>query len=300
MIIFISIVKIFIAFVFGYIILCICERQDTSTVQTLVVKSKGIVTRIFSPKQLGEIEISFKKLSIPYNTLTVFGLVVLGVTISIISFFICENIFPLTSISLILACPLALSPFWIVKYIANMEQNKLESGLNDFFIQLKSALKVNTDIIEALRRVQNTALAPFSQYVRQLLTEINAGKIPENALEGFAQKVNIKRFSHYMNNVRYCHIYGGEISVLTEKTQEILADTLKQKKKRIKETKSICTVLYILILIDIYMYFVFIEGNQYYLDIMINSFIGRTILNMNFLSIWGIIWLSRIVRKFDY
>ena len=59
-------------------------------------------------------------------------------------------------------------------------------------------------------------------------------------------------------------------------------------------------ILYMLIIIDIYMYFWFIAGNQYYMNIMMESFVGRSILNINFLSIWGIIWLSSIVRKFDY
>jgi len=296
----IDIIKFIDVFLVGYIIFCTFETQYTSGLHAISIKNKGVINRLFTPKQLSDIEVSFKKLNIPYNTMSVLSLVGIGVVISLIMFFICKKLFPLVSISLIISIPLVFTPFWIIKYVSGKEQEKLESGLNDFFIQLKFALKVNSDIVEALRRTQNMTLEPFSIYTKQLLTEINAGKLPEKALESFAQKVNIKKFSLYMNNVRYCHIYGGDIITLTEKTQNTISLAIRQKKKRIKETKSICMVLYLLIFIDIYMYFSFISGNQYYLDVMVNSFIGNMILNLNFLSIWGVIWLSKVVRKLDY
>ena len=292
--------KIFVAGIFSYGIFNCFESRATSSFQTISVNAKGIVRKIFSAKELTNIEICFKKLSIPYNTITVLSLFIMGFVVSIIVFFICNLIFPLSSISFIIACPLVLTPFWLIKYIANKEQEKMEHGLNDFLIQLKSALKVTPEIIEALRRIQNIAMEPFLSYTKQLLIEINTGKLPEKALESFAYKVNIKKFSFYINNIRYCQVYGGDITTLTEKTQETLSEALKQKRKRVKETRSICIVLYILIVIDIYMYFSFIQGNKYYLDIMLNTGMGRCILDINFISIWGILWLSRVVKKFDY
>ena len=296
----ISAVKIFITIVVGNVIFELAKTRDTSGLYALCLNNYGVVNKVFSPEQLKDIEICFKKLSMPYNTVSVLMLVAIGVIISVITFFICKLIFPLSSICFIISAPLVFLPFWIIKYIAGIEQSKLEMGLNDFFIQLKSVLKINTDFIEALRRIQKAVMEPFSEYTLQLLREINAGKLPEKALENFAHKVNIKKFSYYINNVRYCQIYGGDVTTLTEKTQDTLSQAIKQKKKRIKETKSVCMILYMLIIIDIYMYFWFIAGNQYYMNIMMESFVGRSILNINFLSIWGIIWLSSIVRKFDY
>ena len=294
------ILKLFITFLAVCIILIKLKNEDTSVLHGLILKNKSIINKFFSPTQLGEIEVSFKKLNIPYNTVSVFGIFITGLIISVITFFVCKNIFPLISVSLIISIPFILSPFWMIKYISNKYQERLEAELNDFFIQLKSALKINSDIIEALRRIQNITLEPFAGYTKLLLTEVNAGKLPEKALENFAQKVNIKKFTLYINNVRYCHIYGGDIVTLTDKTQNTISEAIKQKRKRIKETNSICFVLYLLIFIDIYMYFVFINGNAYYLEIMVNSFVGNIILNINFISIWGILWLSKMVKKLDY
>lgn len=276
------------------------ETKDTSMLQGLITNKRLSVKKIFSPKQLTNIEISFKKLNIPYNTASVFLILICGIVFSLITFIICIKIFPLLSISLIVSIPMIFVPVWIINFIAKIEQNKLETELNDFFIQLKSSLSINSDIIDALRRIQNCLLEPFSGYTRQLLNEINAGKLPDKALEGFAQKINIKKFSMYINNVRYCHIYGGDIAHLTEKTQKVIADAIKQKRKREKETNSICIVLYMLIAIDLYMYFSFIAKTPEYLNIMIKSFVGQIILNLNFLSLWGVIWLSTLVKKMEY
>ena len=163
-----------------------------------------------------------------------------------------------------------------------------------------SALKVNSDIVEALRRIQNNVLDPFSEYTKQLLNEINAGKLPEIALENFAHKIDIEKFSFYINNLRYCHIYGGNITLLTEKTQEIINEAIKQKKKRNKETKSACIVLYILIVIDFYMYFTFINSNVYYLSLINETLVGQMIVNINFVCVWVMIWLSRVIKNLDY
>ena len=286
-------------FILNYI--CIkLENEDTSILQGLTINTKLSVKKFFSPRQLSNIETSFKKFNIPYNTISVFMIFGSGVIISLITFIVCSKIFPLLSVSLIISLPMIFLPVWIINFIAKLEQNRFETELNDFFIQLKSALSVNSDIIEALRRIQNSVLEPFSGYTKQLLNEINAGKLPDKALESFSQKINIKKFSMYINNVRYCHIYGGDIGSLTQKTQKVLADAIKQKRKREKETNAICMILYMLILIDLYMYFCFIEKTPEYLDIMVKSFAGQIILNFNFFCLWGVVWLSTLVKKMEY
>lgn len=295
-----GLIKIFICIFFCIGIIRMARNQDTSNFQKLALNSKLSLSKFFSVKQLSNIEISFKKLNIPYNTTSIGMILIIGAVIFVVSFIICNKIFNMLVISVIVSFPMFFSPFWTINFIASREQNKLEQELNDFFIQLKCALNINSDIIEALRRIQNDVLEPFSTYVKQLLREINTGKLPDKALENFAQKVNIKKFSLYINNVKYCHMYGGDINELTNKTQKIISDSIKQKRKRERETKAICVVLYMLIAIDLYMYFYFCAGNQFYLEVLTNSFFGKCILAINFLSLWGVVGLSKFVKKMDY
>lgn len=272
------------------------KSKDTSVLYDFLLNN----TKKFAPKNISKIEKYFKKLSIPFNIATLSIVLGIGIVSFLIVLFITMKVFTLNSVRYIISIPFLFSGIIVLELFAEYKQERMEDGLSDFFIQLKSALKVNPEIIEALRRIQNNVLEPFSTYTKQMLNEINAGKLPEDALESFAHKIGIEKFSLYINNVRYCHIYGGNITLLTEKTQEVIAEAIKQKKKRNKETKSACTVLYVLIIIDFYMYFSFIASNQYYLDLMSKTFIGQTIVNINFICVWIMIWLSKTIKKLDY
>lgn len=292
----ITIIKFFIAAAFGICITKKLENQDTSALYSSVCKK----IKCFSPQKISKLEGYFRKLSIPFNEMTILIILGIGIGAFLIVLLITYNLFDNTAVRYIISIPFLASGVVVLELIAEKKQQRLEDGLSDFFIQLKSALKVNSEIIEALRRIQNNILEPFSTYTKQMLNEINAGRLPEEALEDFANKIGIEKFSLYINNVRYCHIYGGNISQLTEKTQEVINEAIKQKKKRKIETRSACTVLYILILIDFYMYFSFIVSNQYYLHLMNETFIGQAIININFICVWVMIWLSKVIKKLDY
>ncbi len=289
-------IKLFIVFAIGFYIKSKFENKDTSVLYPF--KSKKL-KEIF-PKRISKLEKYFKKLSMPFNEVTIGIVFGIGIGAFLIVLCITNYLFENTMVRYIISIPFLASGVVALELIAEKKQEKLEDGLSDFFIQLKSALKVNSEIIEALRRIQNNVLEPFSTYTKQLLNEVNAGKLPEEALGDFANKIGIEKFSFYINNVRYCHIYGGNISLLTEKTQEVINEAIKQKKKRKIETKSACTVLYILIIIDFYMYFSFIASNQYYSHLMNETVIGQVIININFICVWIMIWLSKVIKKLDY
>ena len=296
MIFLITFIKFLIVFSAVFCIVNNFESKDTSVLYTHWHKKANQ----FSMRKMSRLEKYFKKISIPFNEITlgiVFGI---GMGAFLLVLLISNYLFDNLIVRYIISLPFLASGIVALEIIAEKKQEKLEDGLSDFFIQLKSALKVNTEIIEALRKIQNNILEPFSTYTKQMLNEINAGKLPEEALESFASKIGIEKFSFYINNVRYCHIYGGNIYLLTQKTQEVINEAIKQKKKRKTETKAACTVLYILIIIDFYMYFSFIASNQYYLHLMNETFIGQAIVNINFICDWIMIWLSKAIKKLDY
>ena len=79
----------------------------------------------------------------------------------------------------------------------------------------------------------------------------------------------------------------------------MIDELLKKKRKRKKETKSICTSLYILVGLDFLVYFNFIANNEFYINLIKSSFVGNMIVNINFISIWLIFGLAYYVRKLD-
>lgn len=255
---------------------------------------------ILNKKFLDKTRMNFIKLGIEFNIYTVLESFLVGIVLSVVVYFIVAKIFKINSVAFILSVPCVFIVFALISYFANKKQDKLEKIMNDFFIQLKGAIKVNPDITEAFRRIQDSCLEPFKEYIADFLNEVNAGEVPEKALYKFAKKVDIKRFTLYINNLRHCSIYGGDIETLTFETQKLISEILVQKKKRRKETQSICMALYMLISIDLIIYFNFALGNVEYLNLMKNSSVGNIIVNLNFLSIWLVIWLASLVKKLDF
>lgn len=222
-----------------------------------------------------------------------------GIIVAFLMLGVFKLIFKINSVAVILAIPFILSGFLIIQYLADKKQDKLEEVMNDFFIQFRGEIKVNNDIILAFKKIQNTCLPPFNEYINKMIIEINAGEIPEVALKRFAEKVDINKFDLYVNNLKYCNTYGGNVELLTIETQKMIEELLKQKKKRKKETNSICMVLYMLIGIDLLIYFGLIVSNSSYVKIMTSNSIGNMIINLNFISIWIVMGLSYFVKKLD-
>lgn len=255
-------------------------------------------SKIIKNKLFKKLKVNCYKLGVDVCGLE-FIILGLGILLSIILFNIFNFIFKISTVSLILAIPFCFIGFVVIQYLADKKQSKLEEVMNDFFIQFRGEIKVNNDIIGAFKKIQNTCLPPFNEYIGKMMTEISAGGIPEEALKEFADKVDIGKFSLFINNLKYCNTYGGNIENLTIQTQKMIEDLLKQKKKRIKETKSICIALYGLIGLDFLIYFNFISNNTSYINLMRDSFVGNLIININFISMWLVVGLAYYVKKMD-
>ena len=103
MIILFNILKIFICIIFIFVVVKITKNQDTSISYGLMLKSKITISKMFSVRQLSNIEISFKKLNIPYNTFSIGMILIFGFLILVVSFIICSKVFNILLISVIIS-----------------------------------------------------------------------------------------------------------------------------------------------------------------------------------------------------
>lgn len=301
--------RFLIAAIFSYMIYKKLKELTSKSVETGAISllKKDKLKKFF--KTILESEINnlkiFNKVRLNCNKLgiNIFGIEIIvllaGVLVSIILYNTFNIIFKIKTVAFILSAPFIFVGFVVIQYFADKKQDKLEEVMNDFFIQFRGEVKINNDIVGTFKKIQNTCLPPFDEYIRKLVLEINTGVIPEEALKKFSDKVDIKKFDLYINNLKYCNVYGGNVELLTLETQKMIEDLLKQKKKRKKETKSVCTSLYMLIGLDFLIYFNFIASNETYIGMMRNSFIGNLIININFISMWLILGLAYYVRKLD-
>ena len=134
----------------------------------------------------------------------------------------------------------------------------------------------------------------------KFLIEINRGVKFEIAMEHLKEKIHIKSFLDLLNNIQYCYLYGGNFSELISKNYQTIDELKKEKESRIQETRGARLVLLILIALDLFVYFTFINGNSENYKLMKSTFLGNAILYWNFISMWLLVLLSNNVKKLDY
>lgn len=228
------------------------------------------------------------------------ALIVLCTVSAVLFFFLFENSFKIFSVGLIMSVPGFFIPIVFLKVLSQKREADIEKILGDYLLQLKNSTKIHNDIIEAFRSVQYNCMEPLRTYTCQFLAEINSGISVVHALENFKEKVGLKRFKLFLTNVQYCYIYGGNFAELLDHTHKLISEIQKEKRLRIRETRSARIVILLLISLDVYLYFNFIMTEPDYMNIMRNTFYGQLILNANFLSIWFLLWLSYSVKQLDY
>lgn len=219
---------------------------------------------------------------------------------SLLVYFIFNHFFKVISVSFIMAVPGFLLPLILLEFLAQKKEDAIEKILGIYLLQLKNNTKIHNNIIEAFKAVENNCIEPLKTFTKQFLVEVNSGISVETALENFKEKVNITRFKLFLTNIQYCYTYGGSFTELLDKTHQLISEIEKEKKNRVQETRSARWVLLILIGLDLFLYFNFIKAQPTYMNIMRSTFWGQIILNVNFLSIWLLLWLSHAVKRLDY
>ncbi len=225
-------------------------------------------------------------------------LLMLCILCLILGYFIAFSIFKIVFLSTIISLPAFLIPILVLNLMAEYKSNKLEKLMLDFLLQLKNYTKINNDIVFAFKQVKT--MEPMQGYVDSFLVEVNSGVKFEKAIENIKEKVAFEKLKQVFSNIEYCYIYGGDFSILMDKSYSMISNVQKEKSKRIQETKSARIVMGILIALDLFIYFSFIKNNPSNLTLMTKRFMGTLILYWNFISIWFLIWLMYKVKKLEY
>lgn len=230
--------------------------------------------------------------------LNVFSLIAFGIGCFTILYSITLHIFKNSGVSLIIALPSILVPFVILKYIASYKSEKLEKVFLNFLLQLKNYTKISNDVIGALKNVET--LQPLQSYIDKFNLELNSGIKFEKAIEHLKEKISVAQFREFFSNLEYCYVFGGDFTTLIDKSYKTINELQKEKIKRKQETQGARIVLFILILLNIFVYINFVKSDSENYMIMQNTILGNIILYWNFLSIWILIYLSEKVKKLDY
>lgn len=215
-----------------------------------------------------------------------------------VTYIIILNIFDMLGLAFVISLPACFIPFIILNFIASHKSEKLEKVFLNFLLQLKNYTKINNDVVGALKNVET--IEPLQSYIDKFNLELNSGIKFETAMEHLKEKISVVKFKEFFSNLQYCYMYGGNFSTLINKSYKTINELQNEKNKRKQETQSARIVLFVLILLNVFVYINFVKNDYENYMIMRNSFIGKGILYWNFISMWFLIYLSEKVKKLDY
>lgn len=229
------------------------------------------------------------------NSVTI---LMLGIISVVISYILAFSFFKIFLLSVIISIPVFFLPFAILNFMAEYREEKIEKVFLNFLLQLKNHTKINNDIIYAFSEVKT--MDPLQGYIRKFLVEISNGIRFEKVMKNLKDKISNEQIKMFFGNLEYCHLYGGNFSELIEKSYKVINDMMREKSRRIEETRSARIVLFILIFLDFVVYMSFIKSDPDIYLIMRKNIIGNMILYWNFISMWFLVFIASKVKKLDY
>lgn len=199
--------------------------------------------------------------------------------------------------SLILSSFAFFLPYYIIKYFSYCRKVKILNTFPNYVVSLKNYTDVNNDIIEAFRRAN--VEEPLSSYINKFNISIQKGIKAYDAFETLKTNINIKRINQFITLLQFCYIYGGNFEELLDKFSKIQMKSNILKEKEKQKIFSSKLVLLLLISINIYILFGFILTNNEYYNILVKTFMGNVILNVNILSYIFIFYMYAKLNKME-
>ena len=244
---------------------------------------------------LNETNLSFK---INHTKIvSVAKILILSIIIFVITFIITYKFLNLFLSSLILSIVTLFLPYLIIKYFSYYKKNKILRNFPNYVISLKNYTDVNNDIIEAFRRAN--VEEPLNTYINKFNVSVQKGIKIYDAFETLKSNINIKKINQFITLLQFCYIYGGDFGNLLDKFSKIQMKTNLQKEKEKQKIFSSKVVLIVLILLNMYILFGFVLTNSEYHDILVKTFIGNVILNINILSYIFIFYMYIKLNKME-
>lgn len=187
-------------------------------------------------------------------------------------------------------------PIQYIYYKNNLFKTKFLKNLNTLIITLKNNVKNNNDIIYAIKKTTTNKMLKI--YFIEFVNAINNGVSVLEAFEYVKGLYNIKEFSNIITIFQSCYIYGGNYYNILEKAEKQLKNYNKINYEFMKKNTDMISTLVIMSMINIYIIITFVISNQKYIDLFLNTIIGKVIIDINmFLFIYIYFVISKANKR---
>ena len=162
---------------------------------------------------------------------------------------------------------------------------------------MKNYTKTQNDIIGAFRNC--SAPKEIEAYIKDFIYQVENGIKVYDAFENMKISINIEKISEFITLLEYCYLNGGDFTNLIDKYSVTLMKITTQNEEQKQKEMSTKVVLIVLVVINLYMLFGFVYSNALYRNVIINTFLGRLIIDINILSYFIMILVFSKFKKME-
>lgn len=290
-----TIVSIFLCFFVKYIYIKKIYYKNINLINKIINRIKKFRYIKIISDALIKSNYSFRIKGV--NIISTLNIVILSIFFSLITFILTYRYLNLIFSSTILSIISFFIPYYIIKYNSYRKKIKILNIFPNYVVNLKNYTDVNNDIVEAFRRT--SVEEPLNKYIDKFNVSIQKGVKLYDAFETLKNNINIEKINKFITLLQFCYVYGGNFGTLLDKFSKIQmkANILREKERQ--KTFSAKLVLMVLILLNIYILFGFVLSNNDYYDILVKTFVGNIILNINIISYIFIFYMYIKLNKME-
>lgn len=287
---------IIIAIIINIILKLLKNNNKKNNIMYNLLKDK--IKNISFISQINYYIIELKNLKISSkNFLNILFILILSSLISILTFYVSYIYFNIISTSLILSIISFFIPINLIKKIYVKQKEKILEVFPMYCIYLKNYTNSTNDIVLAMKKIETDY--PLNIFIHKFNLSIEKGIRVYDAFEDLKKKINIKIINNFVTLLQYAYINGSNFSRLLDKYANILVKTNIQKEKEKEELLSSKIVIYVLMIINAYIIHSFVFLNEEYRNVIVNSAIGKLIININIISYFMIFLLMKKNLKME-
>lgn len=210
------------------------------------------------------------------NSYTIF---LFSVIVSILVFFIMFKYTNVIISSLFLSIIFFFVPLTILEIIKKYIDLKIKRSFSLLMINLQTFSKNSNNVILALKEVKS--YEPLKKYIDNFNSLVNSGFNVGQAFDNLITEVEDEEISRIIFLLKMNYINGGNLYKFLKESNDYLLEIEKIKQKQYEKQNNVFIILLVIVFINIFLLFCFSFKNEEYKNILLNTFIGKIIIDFN-------------------
>lgn len=280
-----------------YFTLKLCLKKEIKIkIKAFFIKIKEKILKLNYIKQVQNLLENIENLNnLQFKFLNSFTVFIISVFIAIITFiYVLKKynlfVFAIFCMQIVITLPLIL-----LEVINLISKNNLKISFSLYVISLQSFAKNSNDVIMALNNTK--ALKPLDKYINEFLRLVNIGFNINKAFDNLIKKIKSKEIAKFFYLLNLSYLNGGNLYEVINRYNSYYSDLEKIKKIQTEKRNSYLLTMLFLLIMNVFLLFSVVLGNESYKSIMQSSILGKIIIDVNVLVYIIVLFLViKIIR----